>query len=204
MHESCDSFIAGCSKRMDLMKTRTLSPRLSLFCYCQQVEGGDPSHFPSSGEATPEVLGLFLGSQDKRYGHIGKSEDVEETGAPILWGEDERAGAVQAGEGAGNFITMCKYLKEGRTEPGSLQWCPVPGQEATGTNWNTVSLWILGVTYLLCRWWKNSKSCWERLWTLLLGDSQNSHAHGPCWRLGQMGSEVSATPAILQICDFYF
>lgn len=73
LHERCDSLIAGCSKKMDLMKTRMLSPGFSLFCHYQQVEGGDSSHLLSSGEARPGVPDPVLGSQYKRYGHTGES-----------------------------------------------------------------------------------------------------------------------------------
>ena len=42
-------------------------------------------------------------------------------------------------EAQGDLISVHKQLKEGakRMEPNSLQWCPVPGQGAKGTNWNT-------------------------------------------------------------------
>ena len=47
--------------------------------------------------------------------------------------------------------SMCtNTCREGakRTVPGSLQWCPVTGPEATGTNWNTRgSLWTSGNTF---------------------------------------------------------
>lgn len=35
------------------------------------------------------------------------------------------------------LINVYKYLKGGNKEPGSFQWCLVPGQEAVGTNQNT-------------------------------------------------------------------
>ena len=53
----------------------------------------------------------------------------------------ERAGTVQPGEeeAQGYLINVYKYLKGGawKTESGSFQWCPVAGQEAMVTNWNT-------------------------------------------------------------------
>ena len=49
-------------------------------------------------------------------------------------GEAERAGTGEE-EAQGDLINIHKYPM--RTEPGSSQWCPVPGQETVGTNWNT-------------------------------------------------------------------
>ncbi|GAB0178762.1 mitochondrial enolase superfamily member 1 [Grus japonensis] len=44
----------------------------------------------------------------------------------------------------GDLINTYKYLKGRCQESDSSQWCPVTGQEATGTNWNTgssISIW---------------------------------------------------------------
>jgi len=55
------------------------------------------------------------------------------------------------------------------SEPGSFQRCPVMGQEAVGTNWNTGgSIWTLGNLSLLCRWWSTGTGCSERLWSFSL------------------------------------
>ena len=52
-----------------------------------------------------------------------------------------------------------------KTEPGSFQWCPVPGPVAMGTNWNTGgSLWTSGNTFSLWGWSSTGTSCPERLW----------------------------------------
>lgn len=45
--------------------------------------------------------------------------------------------------------------KEGaKADPGSFQWCQVPGAETTNINWNTGNfLWTSGNTFLLWQWY---------------------------------------------------
>lgn len=53
---------------------------------------------------------------------------------------------------------------EERRGPGSFQWCPVPGQEAMGTSWNTgVVVWTSGNTLLLWERWSNGTCCLKNL-----------------------------------------
>lgn len=67
--------------------------------------------------------------------------DHEWTGALLLCEEAERAGNVQPGQekarGAGGVPSLCTNTwveVAKKLEPGSVQWCPVLGQEASGTN----------------------------------------------------------------------
>lgn len=58
-------------------------------------------------------------------------------------------------------------LKEGvkRMEPDSFQSCPLTGQKAMDTNWDTGhSLWTLGSTSVLCWRWSTGTGCPEILW----------------------------------------
>jgi len=97
-------------------------------------------------------------------------------------------------------------------ETGSFQWCPVPGEEAMGTKWNTGnSSQTPGNTSLLCRW-ESTGTCYpERLWGLLLGDLQTPPGHGPghpalgvhAWTgVGPDGPEVPAS--LCQSVIFWF
>jgi len=55
-----------------------------------------------------------------------------------------------------------------RMGPDSLQWCPAPGQGATGTNWSRgSSSWTRGRTSLW-GWQSPGPGCPEGLWSLLL------------------------------------
>lgn len=71
---------------------------------------------------------------------------------------------VQSGSNCGK-LSQCQSLIEVQevensffpmeeTEPCFFQQYSVPGQEATGTNWNAgISLWTSGSTSLLWEWW---------------------------------------------------
>lgn len=49
----------------------------------------------------------------------------------------------------------------------SLHWCPVKGQEATGTNRSIGdSLWTPGSNSSLCRWQSTGPACPARWWSL--------------------------------------
>lgn len=69
-------------------------------------------------------------------------------------------------------LMSIKIRTEGaKTEPGSSQCCPVPGQEALGTNWSTGgSFWAPGA--LLCNVGDGAQAA-QRLWR-----SPNTPGHG--------------------------
>lgn len=74
----------------------------------------------------------------------------------LLWGKDEGAGATQPGEKEAwgiSSISIKTWRENAKgIEPGPVQWCPVPGQELVGINWNSgCSLQTLGITYLLAQ-----------------------------------------------------
>jgi len=81
---------------------------------------------------------------------------LQGSGAPTLWRKAKRVGTVLQAEEfkiRGHLTNVHKYLKGACKEDiGMLfQHCPVPGQEAVGTNWSTGgSLWTLGRTAVLC------------------------------------------------------
>ena len=53
----------------------------------------------------------------------------------------------------------------------SFQWCPMPGQEVMGINWNTRgSLWTSGSISVLWEWRNTVKGCLARLCKLFLDD----------------------------------
>ena len=53
-----------------------------------------------------------------------------------------------------------------RTEPGSFQWCPLTGQAAKGTNWNTGgSLWTRK-HFVSWQWWSTAIGCPRTLWCI--------------------------------------
>jgi len=102
-------------------------------------------------------------------------------GAPLLWGEAESWGCSTYGrKGLGKISAIwINIWREGikGTEPGSLLWCPVPGQEAMGTNWNTgCSLRTLGA--LLCCAGDGALTQ-AAMWGLLLRDLQQPPGRGP-------------------------
>ena len=70
----------------------------------------------------------------------------------------------------GGISSMCiNTWRDGvkKTEPDSFQRCPVTGQEAMGTNWNTGgSPWTSGNTFSLWGWPSIGTGCPERLWSL--------------------------------------
>ena len=64
-----------------------------------------------------------------------------------------------------------------RTEPGFFEGCPDPQQEAMGTNWSAGGF-LLSTRQLCCA--MQVTEPWHRLpRRSLLGDLQNSTAHGP-------------------------
>lgn len=66
----------------------------------------------------------------------------------------------------------------------AFMWWPVSGQEAMDTNWNTRGFpWPSQSTSVLCGSLSTSTGCPE-LWSLLLGDLQNSLGRGPGPTLG--------------------
>lgn len=63
------------------------------------------------------------------------------------------------------YISTSEDMK---IELGSSQWCPVPWQEAIGTNQNTGgSIWASGSTAVLCSWQNTGTGCPQRLWRSL-------------------------------------
>lgn len=84
-------------------------------------------------------------------------------------------------ENSGRSYQCLNNWREGakRTDPGSFQWCSVPGQEATGTNWKTEgSLQPSGSTSVLWEWQSTSTGCPEA-GGLCLGDLQKPPGHEP-------------------------
>ena len=101
----------------------------------------------STAEVIPGALSPDLGTPlQERHGPTGKCteqghQDGEGPGAPLLWGEAETARTVEPGE-EHSQEDLCPSVQTPdatvqRTEPGSFCWCPVSGQEAMSTNWNT-------------------------------------------------------------------
>ena len=86
----------------------------------------------------------------ERRRHVGESsvknhEDDEGTRASHMWGKAERGGTVHPGEQEAQEGINAWRDSANSIEPGSSQWCPEPGEEALGTNWNTVrSVWTTG------------------------------------------------------------
>lgn len=74
-------------------------------------------------------------------GPVKSHQEDEGTGATLPWGEAERAG------------TAINIWREGgkKMQPGSPQWCPVPGQEAMGTSWHTEGS-LRTPAALVCKW----------------------------------------------------
>lgn len=97
---------------------------------------------------------------------------------------------------------MCVYnWREGarKTEPGSFQWCPMTGQEAVGTHWNTrCSVWPSGNTFLLVGWLSTGTGYPERLWWRSGAQQKNglisflSSTSVYYWSLGQLCSCIVA------------
>ena len=74
--------------------------------------------------------------------------------------------SLEKGKFTGISSTCRNTWREGakRMEPGSFQWCPVTGPEATCTHWNTGdSLWTPGNTFLLWGWPSTCTGCSGRL-----------------------------------------
>ena len=81
---------------------------------------------------------------------------AEGAGDSPIWEKAEKDGTVLLREvkAQEDLLSVHKYPKKGvgggeggakRMESGSVQWCPVPGPEAIGTNWSAgTSLWTLG------------------------------------------------------------
>ena len=100
-----------------------------------------------------------------------------------------------------------------RTGPDSLQWCPVTGQGAMGTNWSRgSSSWTGGTTSSLWGWRSPGTGCPGRLWSLLLWRysrpawtrSCAACSGWPCFgrRVGLGDPQRSLpTPTILWFCD---
>lgn len=90
-----------------------------------------------------ELCAQFWTSQYKRYGHTGEhpvkgQEGEEGTGASLLSGKAERAGAVQPGEvkAQGDLPNAWRYWKGGcqMDRARLLSVVPLPGPQAVGTN----------------------------------------------------------------------
>lgn len=79
-----------------------------------------------------ECCDKFWTAQYKRHGYMKSHENDDSTGASLLWEKAERDGTVQPGEGSERIPWLCiNPGGEGaKRELGSLQWCPVEGQEA--------------------------------------------------------------------------
>lgn len=130
--------------------------------YCQWVLGADASSLLSAGKATAKVPCPVLGpSVQERPGHAGKSstdchQNDEGPGAPLLWGEAEKAGPVQPGEEAQrDLISIHKYLKRGCKQGTArvLTVVPMPRQDAVCTICNTGgSLWASWSTFSVGGW----------------------------------------------------
>jgi len=78
----------------------------------------------------------------QRHGHTQASPvkgNKDDCGVEVsdTTGKSETAGTVRPGAKAarGDLINVYKHLKKGgkKMEPGSSQWCPVKGEEVTGT-----------------------------------------------------------------------
>ena len=66
-----------------------------------------------------------------------------------------------------------------KTEPASLQWCPVTGQEAMGTNWNTGgSAWTSGNTFACAGDQALAQVAQRGCGISILGDIQEPSGHG--------------------------
>ena len=105
-----------------------------------------------------------------------------------------------------------------RMGPDSFQWCPVTGQEATGTNWSMrSSVWTWGRTSSLWGWRSTGTGCPEGLWSLLLWRysrpgwtlSCAACSRWPCFSRGgwtRWSSEVPSNPehSVTLWKQFYF
>lgn len=61
-------------------------------------------------------------------------------------------------------LSINTWKKDSKMEPGSFQWCPVPGQEEMSTNWSTGSfLWKSDSISVLC-WNGALAQVAQRLW----------------------------------------
>lgn len=103
----------------------------------------------------------------------------------LLWGKGDTwdsSGWRRGSLGRGKFPKNLS-IPEGRAhrrERWALpQWCPMAGQEANGTNWNTrYSLATSGNTSVLRMWLTTGTDCPED-GSLLHGALQKSPGHGP-------------------------
>lgn len=97
----------------------------------------------------------------------------------LLWGKVGRAVVVCPGEEEALVGILPSHWREGtkRMEPGSFLWCPVWGQKAKGTDWNTEgSIRTLESTVVLYKCWSNGKGCPGRWGHLLF----KTWAWAPC------------------------
>lgn len=149
--------------------------------------GGNPSPLFSTSEAILGELGLVLASPvQETWSHWREaSKGARKQGrdwSKCTMRKPERAGTAWPGEREvqGHLINVYKCPGVGRmkTEPGRAPRCPVPGQEAMGTNWNTRGfLPNVRKRFRAVRVAEQWHSCTEEL-RGLLGDLHKPLGHG--------------------------
>jgi len=106
------------------------------FCYMLFLETGEFDPFKYTATVISSFILLPIKTEKSSTRETRSCQRVSNDKASLEHFH-ERTGAVQPGEGSEEDLSVCKYLKGRCKELGSLQWFPVPGPKAMGTNWSS-------------------------------------------------------------------